>query len=267
MTEIKELVKKANAQCKRIKDYITENEEMFDSMDLKLHDASFYQYKDMENDFPLCYADSERNTENSYFYQFCESSYEQFIEWCEEQGIDFSKICHHINRTSQFYLYDKDLIQRDRGKIEFGWTMDTIFNEFVCTNYYQMIEFNDDGFIDEEKSFEYNKEYFTREEWIEELKPILEYIISDMYNDFMGEIEDVKNVYEYIQDTKENQVEYFKDFLEWHEENLRYEKDKADKEEEKRVEIIDKMPQKVRKIMKYSALDSEELNVVLECMA
>ena len=51
MVEIKELVAKANEQCERIKDYITENEGMFDSMDLKLHDASFYEYRDMEKDF------------------------------------------------------------------------------------------------------------------------------------------------------------------------------------------------------------------------
>ena len=50
MVEIKELVVKTNEQCERIKDYITENEGMFDSMDLKLHDASFYEYRDMEKE-------------------------------------------------------------------------------------------------------------------------------------------------------------------------------------------------------------------------
>ena len=92
MVEIKELVVKANEQCERIKDYITENEGMFDSMDLKLHDASFYEYRDMEKDFPLCYADNEGRYEDSYFYRFCEATYDQFTDWCAEEKIDFNKM-------------------------------------------------------------------------------------------------------------------------------------------------------------------------------
>lgn len=86
MAEIKELVAKANEQCKRIKDYIAENEGMFDSMDLKLHDASFYEYRNMEKEFPLCYADNEECSENSYFYRFCNSTYDQFTDWCAGCG-------------------------------------------------------------------------------------------------------------------------------------------------------------------------------------
>ena len=50
MREIKELITKANEQLRRIREYITEHEDMFNSMDLKLHDANFYEYKDMEKD-------------------------------------------------------------------------------------------------------------------------------------------------------------------------------------------------------------------------
>lgn len=87
-----------------------------------------------------------------------------------------------------------------------------------------------------------------------------------MYNDFMKEIEDVKKVYKYIKDTKDNQVEYFKEFLEWNEDDLQYEKDKRDKEMAKRKEIISKMPEKIHTIMNRSALDSDDLNIVLGCM-
>lgn len=72
MTEIKELIVKANKQCKRIKDYIIENKGMFSSMDLKLHDASFYEFGKMENDFPMCFKENEdRSCGYTYFYGFC----------------------------------------------------------------------------------------------------------------------------------------------------------------------------------------------------
>ena len=64
MREIKELITKANEQLRRIREYITEHEDMFDSMDLKLHDANFYECKDMEKDFPLCFADNEGRYED-----------------------------------------------------------------------------------------------------------------------------------------------------------------------------------------------------------
>ena len=267
MVEIKELVVKANEQCERIKDYITENEGMFDSMDLKLHDASFYEYRDMEKDFPLCFADNEGRYEDSYFYRFCEATYDQLTDWCAEEKIDFNKMCHHIGRTSLFYLYDKEIVQIENGRINWSWTMYNIFNELGYSNYYQLLEFDDDGNVDEEESFKCNEDYYTREEWVEELKPALLYIVDEMYNDFMKEIEDVKKVYEYIKDTKDNQVEYFKEFLEWNEDDLQYEKDKRDKEMAKRKEIISKMPEKIHAIMNHSALDSDELNIVLGCMS
>lgn len=74
----------ANKQCNRIKNYIKEHEDMFNAMDLKLHDASYYECEDMKNDFPLCYADNKDPIESSYFYMFCDSTYNQFMDWCEE---------------------------------------------------------------------------------------------------------------------------------------------------------------------------------------
>ena len=267
MTEIKKIISKANEQCKRIKDYIVENKDMFDSMNLKLYDANFYEYKDMKKEFPLCYADNEECSENSYFYRFCESTYDQFIDWCAEEKIDFRAMCHHIGRTSSFYLYDKKLIQRKNGKINWSWTMYNIFNELGYSNYYLLIEFDDKGNVDEEELFKYNEDYYTKEEWIEELKPALQYIIDEMYNDFLKEIKDVKRVYECIKDIKDNQVEYFKEYLENYEYNLQYEKDKKDEEMVMRKEIISKMPEKVHEIMNRSALDSNDLNIVLDCMS
>ena len=88
-----------------------------------------------------------------------------------------------------------------------------------------------------------------------------------MYDDFIKEITDVKKVYEYIKDIKENQVEYFKKYLEFYESELQEEKNKCDRENAKRIEIIMKMPETIRNIMMRSALDSDDLAVVLGCFA
>ena len=48
--------------------------------------------------------------------------------------------------------------------------------------------------------------------------------------------------------------------------DLQYEKDKENAEMAKRTEIISKMPEKIHSIMQHSALDSDDLNVVLECI-
>ena len=266
MTEIKELITKANEQLRRIREYITEHEDMFDSMDLKLHDASFYEYRDMEKDFPLCFADNEGRYEDSYFYRFCEVTYDQFTDWCAEEKIDFNKMCHHIGRTSSFFLYDKEIVQRENWHIRWDWTMYNCFNELGYSNYYQLIEFNKEGNVDEEETLKFDEDYWTQEEWLDEIKPALQYIIDEMYDDFMKEIEDIVKVYEYIKDTKDNQVEYFKEYLDWNEADLRYEKDKENAEMLKRTEIISKMPEKIHSIMQRSALDSDDLNVVLGCM-
>ena len=265
MREIKELIAKANEQCKRIKDYIIENKGMFSSMDLKLHDASFYEFGKMKNDFPMCFKENEgKSCGYTYFYDFCEDRYDQFKEWCEEEKINFRAMCHHIGRTSSFYLYEKKFIEKEYGEIRWSWTMGNIFDELAYPSS-NMVEFDLNGNIDEEKTFNYESDYYTKEEWAEEVKPSLRYIIDEMYDDFIKEITDVKKVYEYIKDIKENQVEYFKEYLEFYESELQEEKNKCDRENAKRIEIIMKMPETIRNIMMRSALDSNDLAVVLGC--
>ena len=51
-----------------------------------------------------------------------------------------------------------------------------------------------------------------------------------------------------------------------YEEDLQCEKDKKEKEIAKRKEIISKMPEKIRPIMYRSALDSDDLSLVLTCI-
>lgn len=161
----------------------------------------------------------------------------------------------------------KELIERERGEIDWSWTMGNIFDELGYTNFESMIEFDSNGNVNEEETFSYESAYYTKEEWAEEVKPALRYIVDEMYDDFIKEIADVKKVYEYIKSVKDNQVEYFKDYLEFYESELQKEKNKCDQENAKRIEIIMKMPEAIRNIMMRSALDSDDLSVVLGCFA
>ena len=100
-----ELLVKANEEIKKVVDYLEENEDMFNMMDLKLHNASFYDYS---KDFPLCYK-SDENTESGYtnFYFFCEDSYNMFVEDLKETfNIEFGKMRKQVGGTSKFYLAD-----------------------------------------------------------------------------------------------------------------------------------------------------------------
>lgn len=60
--EYNKLLEKANGELKRVLDFIEKNIDAFSPMDLKLHDASFYDYSE---DFPLC-----ANENIDYFYDF-----------------------------------------------------------------------------------------------------------------------------------------------------------------------------------------------------
>lgn len=260
---IEVLINKANEQCQSIRKFIEENSGMFDDMNLKLHDANWYEYDGMETDFPLCYS-NRGYTYYSYFNQFCENEWIAFDDWCKDEGINFNKMKHNIGRSSSFYLYEKELVQRDRNGINWSYTIGNIFDELGYQNYYQLVEFDNNGNIDKEKTFDYESDYYTREEWIEELRPALQYIIDEMYDDFMAEIEDVKNVYNYIKYVKENQVELFKEYLSFKEDDLQEEKKRREKKIAARNEVVEKFPEKIRKIMERSGLDKDDLEKILD---
>lgn len=215
--EIDELIDKANEQCMRIKGYIQENEDMFNIMDLKLYDAFYYECDKMKDDYPsLC-----NNEMDSYFNRFCESTYNQFLEWCTEEYINFDKMSHYVGRTSKFYLYETEFVQRDNhNEINWQWTMQNIVDEVGYSLCYSLFDFDKDGNINRESLLDDNESFYTKEELIEEIKPALQYISDSLYDDFMVQLEDTKKVYDYIKDIKDNQVEYFKDYLDCCEEDL-----------------------------------------------
>ena len=142
----KETIKQAKSELKKIFDYIKENNDaLTDYTDLKLHDASFYCYRDMQNDFPLCYADDDKNSEYNYFYRFCESSFDQFTEDLQNDKIDFHKTVDYIGRTSKFYCYaghddDAETMINDFIYSEYGDEYEIKNGAFSFSHYYGVSE-------------------------------------------------------------------------------------------------------------------------------
>lgn len=172
-------------------------------MDLKLHDIG---YGDADCDFELNEAEIHFTEDylESCFTDFCNISYDEFIEWCKEEGIDFNELKDDVGRTSSFYL----------GRLH---------NNDISKYIEALAEAVDD--------FNMSSLVFRMED--DKIRPILEInendddiedIVNEMlslseclYDNLKHKLDDIVKVYDYIHDFKENQVESFKDFVqeEW----------------------------------------------------
>lgn len=255
--KMEQFTEKANAEIKKVKDYITKNKGMFECMNLKLHDASYYEFDEMEKDFPLCYGEKDGI---SYFNLFCERSYDDFNDWCKEQKIDFDKMRKPLGRTSWFWL--TDLVEEYRNEIDWGATMQRIIEQTCDIEFYA--EIGEDGFIHEENIDYASYDFFAEDEVKEIISKDVDYIAKNLWAEFQKEIEDVAKVYEYIKKFKENQVECFKDYISGFEEVKVAEKEREEAYEKERLEIIGKMPTEIQPIMVRWVQNKDDLNVILK---
>lgn len=197
----------ANEQIRKVIGYLKQNEKYMDYMDLKLHDVSFY---DFETDFPLCFK-NDTNDEYSYFYLFCEDNYNMFVEdLAENFNINFEKMKVQLGRTSSFYLqnfYDKNI----------DCLLENLSYDDACMNFTEF----ENGKI---------KPYGEYTEEDEEVQEELDYFIDDFYNSVVKRFKDIIIVYDYIEDFKKNQVEYFKEYLQSQEEELEEEQKRQQEE-------------------------------------
>ena len=211
-----EKIVKANEEIKKVADYLKEHEEAFQSMNLKLYDAFYYFGSDeMKEEFPLVY---ENNNGREYddFYWFCEDNYDMFKEDLQESfGIDFSEMQNYIGRTSSFYLHDGNNICFDKyGNVDYNTSIDWFISNLYGLEYINL----ENGFI-------YLNEDDYEEEERELIENDLDYIINEFYNDVVNYCKDIVTVYEIIKNFKDNQVKYFKEYLECQEEILQEEKE------------------------------------------
>lgn len=207
--ELLEKINLANKEIKKVISFIEENELAFGYMDLKLHDASYYFYSQMEKDFPLLKHSDDRH---SYFNNICNDEYNFCVEDLDNNyDINFDEMHHQLGRTSSFYLHDKRVINITVNGLKYK---DTIYN--LIDNYYGgELEFLDNCMIDIEQTIE----LLDNEYWYEEdVENELDYIINELYGDLLDYSKDIFTTYNYIKEFKDNQVEIFKTHLEFYQE-------------------------------------------------
>ena len=264
--KIRELIDKANAEITRIHAWIMEHEDAFQYMDLKLHDVSFWcGGKEMQEKYPLCYKNDEGKWgDDCYFYMFCEDHYRMFVEDLKENfGIDFKDFYYQLGRTSSFYLHNESIVQLYRHEVCMGGTMDGIMNNLYGHN--NWIWYNDNGTINEEKTLSGYEDYMSSEEEIlENIENELDFIINEAYDELVKEMSDVLKVYEYIKNFKENQVEIFKEWLQYYEDELQAELDEENAYEEERQGLLAKFTNGiVKEIYDRNRIPNKDLEVLL----
>ena len=204
MADRKSLYDKCDAQLNKVKDFIKKNEDAFDMMDLKLHDAAFF------DDFDA-YPAIKKAIENHFYqgdtpyYDFADQSYDQFTEWCAEDGLDFRKMYNQVGRTSKFYLHDRNLIDATANGINYENTIYNLVNHFGWPDSFEDTK---DGLLDRA---------WADENWDDDgnIENNVEYIASgEFYQDVEKACSDILKVYKYIKDFKDDQVSIYKDWLE-----------------------------------------------------
>lgn len=205
--EYSTLKEKANNELKKIVDFVEENRAMFGLMDLKLHDANFYSFKDLGKDYPLCKDDA-----CELFYGFCEHEYDNFVYWSRENYIDLRKIMHYSGHSSKFRLHNLSVDNID-------FFLYDLIGEVDCYTSTEYINLKN-GVIIEDDIKEYE----------DETMEVLDMIANELYDLFLSYIEDIQKVYTYISDFKENQIEYFKDYLSYIHEEREYERECEEKQ-------------------------------------
>lgn len=195
----KRLLQKELDKCFKL---LKDNEEKWNNyMDLKLHYACTENVDFEHYDAKITF---DNEVQSRWFYTFCDDMFEQFLnDLMTIKGIDFKDISDYIGRTSSFYL----------GKLH-----NTEKDKYCCAlteASYDFATYNGDELIFSENE---NGIYLTVSDDIADER--IEETVSDMlemteaiYFDLKNKLDEIIYVYDYIKDFKDNQVEYFKDYV------------------------------------------------------
>lgn len=201
------LIIKANENLNEVVQIIRNNQAAFESMNLKLYDTSYYSWKSAETDFPEIEEDM-----NDLFYDFCDVSYMFLEEDFKENGYEWEKR-QYIGRTSSFYLSGYQI----RGYRTETEDIDDILYNIIEKIGYPYIPDIENGQI-------------VINDYTEDCIDNLEYIGSEEFiQDFNKEISGILKMYEYIKDFKDNQVEYFKEYLQGIQDDILYQREQTEK--------------------------------------
>lgn len=189
-----------NKELDKCYNLLKKNEEAWNEfMDLKLHDISYgVDISFKHNDATISFDDSAYSF---YFDEFCKDNYEMFVEDCLQMyNVDFERLRDNVGRTSSFYLgklHNNDSAKYLCALVE---SSNSLANLQCSVNIGQ----EDNGFYIVEE-----EDYDDIEQYMNDMLELAE-VIYDELNDKMTNI---INVYNHIHEFKENQVEYFKEWV------------------------------------------------------
>lgn len=195
----KRLLQKELDKCFKL---LKDNEEKWnDYMDLKLHYACTENVDFEHYDAKITF---DNEVQSRWFYTFCDDMFEHFLnDLMTDKGIDFEELRDNIDRTSSFYLGKLHNTEKDKyccALTEASYDFATYYgNELLFSE-------NENGI------------YLTVSDDIADER--IEETVSDMlemteaiYSDLKDKLDEIIYVYDYIKDFKDNQVEYFKDYV------------------------------------------------------
>lgn len=190
-------IDKANKELKKVHDFILSlNDTLLNPVNLKLYDA-FFSADDLDA-----------------FDFFCECSFDDFREIIKDAtNTDFYNLVHYIGRTSSFYCLTDDLynnIITDRNGVILS---DTIYNLFYDLYGWSniLLNFDKKGCIDAGQLCD---DVFVYDTDKHDTTCQLDFIISgDFLKEIKATFKDCIFVYDTIKDFKENQTEYYQDFI------------------------------------------------------
>lgn len=149
------------------------------------------------------------------FNWFCDKEYDCLDGFCEiEFGKPFRDCICHSGRTSSFYVRVNETFEIDDDYLY-------LINNVV--SYYAVNGFEIDDYLNDENHFNVDviRKYFINHEYPEyiediasELVEVVDYIIDEMKRDILKDTADMINLWSYIDNFKENQCEYFAEYLE-----------------------------------------------------
>lgn len=216
---------KAKGSLEKYKQFIIEEieeKEANDKLDYKLHELSYHVYKNSDRIREVL-KNTSLGEEFDIFYDFCDLEWNCYQEWLKEQRIDLNRITQYIGRSSKFYLTYLQL--------------DTIAERLIennCNNshgmYYTLYDgdLNDNSVSDLfdilDDVISYHSDFFeyldSEHEEIsiqntikaiiedyEEIENFIDYTKNDYY------VMDSLEVFNYIQDFKNNAIESFEFYL------------------------------------------------------
>lgn len=195
----KRLLQKELDKCFKL---LKDNEEKWNNyMDLKLHYACTENVDFEHYDAKITF---DNEVQSRWFYTFCDDMHEQFLnDLMTVKGIDFNELKDNIGRTSSFYLGKLHNNEKDK---------------YCCALTEASYEFA--TYYGDELTFSENENgiYLTISDDIADEE--IEKTINDMlgmteviYSDLKNKLDEIIYVYDYIKDFKDNQIEYFKDYV------------------------------------------------------